>query len=67
MAGYFFFPNLPQAGEKKTWWITEEQHVLSIKRMQDIGRVGKQAWTREKLRRIFLSWHTYLLRKSPPA
>ncbi|KAJ5369187.1 major facilitator superfamily domain-containing protein, partial [Penicillium cataractarum] len=60
VAGYFFFPNLPQGG-KKTWWITEEEHQLSVKRMQEIGRAGKEPWTKAKARRIFSSWHTYLL------
>ncbi|KAJ6076553.1 hypothetical protein N7499_008534 [Penicillium canescens] len=60
VAGYLFFPNLPQGG-KKTWWTTEEEHVLSLKRMQLIGRAGKQPWTKAKMKRILLSWHTYLL------
>ncbi|KAK4149000.1 hypothetical protein C8A00DRAFT_47304 [Chaetomidium leptoderma] len=60
VAGYFFFPNLPQGGQK-TWWITEEEHVLSIKRMEAIRRVGRQSWTKEKIRRTLMSWHTYLL------
>lgn len=29
--------------------------------MQAIGRAGKQPWTRDKVRRILRSWHTYLL------
>lgn len=61
VAGYFFFPNLPQGG-KKTWWITEEEHTLSLERMRLIGRAGKQPWTKAKAKRILLSWHTYLLR-----
>lgn len=64
VAGYFFFPNLPQGG-KKTWWLTEKQHLLSIERMAAIGRAGKQPWTKAKAKRILLSWHTYLLRRSP--
>ncbi|OQE24638.1 hypothetical protein PENSTE_c007G09645 [Penicillium steckii] len=60
VAGYFFFPNLPQGG-KKTWWITAEEHLISVKRMQAIGRAGKQPWSMEKVKRILLSWHTYLL------
>jgi len=64
VAGYFFFPNLPQGG-KKTWWITEEEHSISVKRMQAIGRAGKQPWSMAKVKRILLSWHTYLLRLSP--
>ncbi|KAJ5518609.1 Major facilitator superfamily domain general substrate transporter [Penicillium expansum] len=60
LAGYVFFPNLPQSG-KKTWWTTEEEHLLSIKRMENIGRVGKKPWTIAKAKAILLSWHTYLL------
>ncbi|KAJ5753881.1 uncharacterized protein N7511_008034 [Penicillium nucicola] len=60
VAGYFFFPNLPQGG-KKTWWISEEEHVISLERMQHIGRAGKQPWTKAKAKKILLSWHTYLL------
>lgn len=63
LAGYLFFPNLPQGG-KKTWWTTEDEHILSVKRMQAIGRAGTEPWTRAKARRIFSSWHTYLLRKT---
>jgi MFS family permease len=63
VAGYLFFPNLPQGG-KKTWWTTEAEHQLSVKRMQEIGRAGKQPWTKAKVKRIFSSWHTYLLRMS---
>lgn len=63
LAGYVFFPNLPQSG-KKTWWTTEEEHLLSIKRMENIGRVGKKPWTMAKAKAILLSWHTYLLRES---
>lgn len=61
--GLLFFPNLPQSG-KRTWWTTEAEHVLSIKRMQAIGRAGKEHWTQAKVKRILLSWHTYLLRVS---
>ncbi|KAJ6188780.1 hypothetical protein N7519_003688 [Penicillium mononematosum] len=60
LAGYIFFPNLPQSG-KKTWWTTEEEHLLSIKRMENIGRAGKKPWTKAKVKGILLSWHTYLL------
>ncbi|PWY89167.1 putative allantoate permease [Aspergillus heteromorphus CBS 117.55] len=60
VAGFLFFPNLPQDGQK-TWWTTEEEHVLSVKRMQAIGRAGQEPWTVAKAKRIFLSWHTYLL------
>ncbi|CAG7922067.1 unnamed protein product [Penicillium olsonii] len=60
VAGYVFFPNLPQGG-KKTWWTTEEEHLLSIERMNGIGRAGKDPWTKAKAKKILLSWQTYLL------
>ncbi|KAE8151429.1 major facilitator superfamily domain-containing protein [Aspergillus avenaceus] len=60
VAGFLFFPNLPQDG-KRTWWTTQEEHVLSVQRMEAIGRAGKEPWTVAKAKRIFLSWHTYLL------
>lgn len=65
LAGFLFFPNLPQDG-KKTWWTTEDEHILSVKRMEAIGRAGKEPWTVAKAKRIFLSWHTYLLRSWHP-
>ncbi|GAB1201108.1 hypothetical protein APSETT444_010495 [Aspergillus pseudonomiae] len=61
LAGFLFFPNLPQDG-KKTWWTTEEEHILSVRRMEAVGRAGKEPWTVAKAKRIFLSWHTYVLR-----
>lgn len=61
IAGYFFFPNLPQDGER-TWWTTEEEHILSVKRMQAIGRAGKQPWTKDRVKKVLSSWHTYHLR-----
>jgi MFS family permease len=63
LLGYCFIPNLPQDG-KRTWWITEEERQLSVSRMQTIGRAGREPWTKAKVRRILLSWHTYLLRES---
>ncbi len=63
LLAFIFLPNLPQSGVK-TWWITEREHELSIKRMASVGRAGKQEWTKAKARKILLSWHTYLLRES---
>ncbi|KAJ4422594.1 hypothetical protein N0V82_002713 [Gnomoniopsis sp. IMI 355080] len=60
LAGFIFFPNDPQ-DTKKTWWISEAEHALAASRMKSIGRAAKKPWTKEKAKRIFLSWHTYLL------
>jgi ACS family pantothenate transporter-like MFS transporter len=60
LAGFLFFPNLPQSGVK-TWWITPAEHTLSVKRMQAIGRAGTEHWSVAKFKRIAFSWHFYLL------
>lgn len=60
LIGFFFIPNLPQMG-KRTWWTTQAEHELSVSRLNSIGRAGKQPWTRVKLKKILLSWHTYFL------
>jgi MFS transporter, ACS family, pantothenate transporter len=59
--GFVFFPNLPQNGQK-TWWTTDAEHDLSIRRLKAVGRAGKEPWSRAKAKKILLSWHTYLLR-----
>lgn len=63
LAGFIFFPNDPQ-DKNKTWWISQAEHELAASRMKSIGRAGKKPWTKEKAKRIFTSWHTYLLRES---
>lgn len=60
--GYAFFPNLPQE-DNKTWWTSEAEHQLSIRRMKAVGRAGKEPWTWPKFKRLLFSWHTYILRK----
>lgn len=59
--GYVFFPNLPQDG-KKTGWVTDRERIISVQKMDAVGRAGKQPWTRGKVRSILFSWHTWLLR-----
>jgi len=61
LMGYIFFPNLPHE-DNKTWWTTEAEHQLSVKRMKAIGRAGREPWTLPKVKRLLTSWHTYILR-----
>lgn len=63
LLGYFFFPNLPQDG-KKSWWLSQDEFDLSVSRMQVAGRAGREPWTMVKFKRVFSSWHPYVLRKS---
>ncbi|KIY01808.1 uncharacterized protein Z520_01946 [Fonsecaea multimorphosa CBS 102226] len=60
VTGFIFFPNLPQ-DDNKTWWTTQAEHELSVRRMKAIGRAGREPWTWPKFKRLLFSWHTYLL------
>ncbi|KAJ9602537.1 hypothetical protein H2200_013080 [Cladophialophora chaetospira] len=60
VAGYIFFPNLPQ-DNNKSWWLTQAEDDLSRRRMKTIGRAGREPWTWPKLKRLLFSWHTYIL------
>lgn len=62
--GYIFFPNLPQE-DNKTWWTTQAEHELSVRRMKAVGRAGREPWSWPKFKRLLLSWHTYVLRSYP--
>ncbi|WVQ82938.1 hypothetical protein IAT38_005074 [Cryptococcus sp. DSM 104549] len=60
LLGFVFFPSSPLQ-DKKTWWLTDEEHTLSQTRLIKVGRAGKKPWTRQKVHRIFRSWHIYVL------
>ncbi|OQU97887.1 hypothetical protein CLAIMM_03758 [Cladophialophora immunda] len=60
VTGFIFFPNLPQE-DNKTWWTTQAEHELSVRRMKAIGRAGREPWTWPKFKRLLFSWHTYVL------
>ncbi|CAH0047635.1 unnamed protein product [Clonostachys solani] len=60
VAGWIFFPNLPQ-DNKKTWWLTDSEQVLAKRRMAAVGRAGRQPWSKAKILRIAKSWHTWTL------
>ncbi|TYJ53785.1 hypothetical protein B9479_005545 [Cryptococcus floricola] len=58
--GYVFFPPQPLQG-KKTWWLTDDEFALAKSRLTKIGRAGKSPWSKAKIKRLLLSWHTYFL------
>ncbi|ODN73696.1 hypothetical protein L202_07241 [Cryptococcus amylolentus CBS 6039] len=58
--GYVFFPTQPLQG-KKTWWLTDDEFALAKSRLTKIGRAGKSPWSKAKIKRLLLSWHTYFL------
>jgi hypothetical protein len=61
LLGYAFFPVLPVQGEK-AWWLTQGEYELARSRMDKVGRQGKTPWTRSKVKKLFSSWHIYMLR-----
>lgn len=56
--GYVMFPGLPSSG--KPLWMTEEEHALAQKRMQDIGVEQSKKISIKMLKRVFCHWHFYV-------
>ncbi|OKL59193.1 hypothetical protein UA08_05880 [Talaromyces atroroseus] len=59
IAGYFILPDVPEI--TKSWYLSEEEIKLSQLRMHLEGRKPRSKYTKEKLKRIFSSWHIYLM------
>ncbi|KAI1468569.1 MFS general substrate transporter [Daldinia caldariorum] len=59
MAGFFFFPDVPEI--TRAWWLTKEEIVLANKRMQLEGRANRGKYTKATFKKIFTSWHIYML------
>ncbi|KAH8704223.1 major facilitator superfamily domain-containing protein [Talaromyces proteolyticus] len=59
IAGYFLLPDVPEI--TKSWYLSEEEIKLSQLRMQLEGRKPRSNYTKQKMKRIFSSWHIYLL------
>jgi sugar phosphate permease len=59
LSGFFILPDVPEISNP--WYLTKEEIALSQKRMQLEGRKNRGPLTRKKLKRIFSSWHIYLL------
>ncbi|KAF7157596.1 hypothetical protein CNMCM5623_001970 [Aspergillus felis] len=59
LSGFFILPDVPEISDP--WYLTKEEVALSQKRMQLEGRKNRAPLTTKKLRKIFSSWHIYLL------
>lgn len=59
LAGFFLFPDVPEIC--RAWYLTKEEIALGQKRMELEGRAGRSKYTKAKLKKIFSSWHIYLL------
>jgi ACS family pantothenate transporter-like MFS transporter len=59
VAGFFMFPDLPEI--TRAWYFTPDDVALAKKRMQLEGRANRAPFSKAKFKKIFSSWHIYLL------
>ncbi|KAH6990084.1 major facilitator superfamily transporter [Ilyonectria destructans] len=59
MAGFFFFPDLPEI--TRAWYLTKDDIAIAKRRMELEGRANRSPYTLAKIKKIFSSWHIYLL------
>ena len=59
VAGFFFLPNVPEI--MRAWYLKPDEIALAKKRMELEGRANRAPYTKIKMKRIFTSWHIYLL------
>ncbi|KAI1266542.1 MFS general substrate transporter [Xylariaceae sp. FL1019] len=59
IAGFFLFPDVPEI--TKAWWLTEKDIAIANQRMSLEGRAKRGKYSREKVKKIFSSWHIYTL------
>lgn len=59
IAGFFFMPDVPEI--TRAFWLTPAERELAQQRMVLEGRVNRGEYSRAKFKKIFSSWHVYLL------
>jgi MFS transporter, ACS family, pantothenate transporter len=59
ISGYFLLPDVPEI--TRAWYFTPEERRFAQKRMDLEGRAKRGPYTKAKFRKIFSSWHIYLL------
>ncbi|KAK2753412.1 hypothetical protein FQN55_003541 [Onygenales sp. PD_40] len=59
IAGYFFFPGLPQS-PNRVWWLSERDQKLARARMRDDGVKESKRIGKRMLKRVFTKWHFYV-------
>ena len=59
LLGYVVLPDLPETS--RAWYLTVDERAFGRKRMELEGRKGRRPFTKAKIRKIFSSWHIYLL------
>ncbi|KAI9738406.1 MAG: hypothetical protein M1834_008909 [Cirrosporium novae-zelandiae] len=58
-AGYFVLPDLPEIS--RAFYFKKEEIAYGKKRMELEGRENRKPYTKAKFKKIFSSWHIYLL------
>jgi ACS family pantothenate transporter-like MFS transporter len=59
IAGFFLIPDVPEI--TRAWYFSPEEVALARRRMELEGRANRAPYTRAKFKKIFTSWHLYLL------
>ncbi|KAF5023037.1 hypothetical protein F66182_4921 [Fusarium sp. NRRL 66182] len=59
LLGFAFFPDVPEIS--RSWWLSKDDVELAKHRMTLEGRANRAPYTWEKVKKIFSSWHIYLL------
>ncbi|KAJ5674391.1 uncharacterized protein N7477_004325 [Penicillium maclennaniae] len=59
ISGFFLLPDVPEISSP--WYLSKEEVALAQRRMKEEGRNNRGPYTKAKLKKIFSSWHIYLL------
>lgn len=59
LLGFVFFPDVPEIC--RAFYLSKEEIELGKKRMELEGRAQREPYTKAKFKKIFSSWHIYLL------
>ncbi|CAK7204780.1 hypothetical protein SEUCBS139899_007540 [Sporothrix eucalyptigena] len=59
VAGFFMLPDVPEI--TRAWYFSADEIAIAKRRMQLEGRANRAPYTKAKVKRIFKSWHLYLL------
>ncbi|KAJ5388814.1 hypothetical protein N7509_011355 [Penicillium cosmopolitanum] len=59
ISGFFVLPDVPEISNP--WYLNKDEVELAQKRMKLEGRKERGPFTKSKLKKIFSSWHIYLL------
>ncbi|KAB5557843.1 major facilitator superfamily domain-containing protein [Coniochaeta sp. 2T2.1] len=59
IAGFFLIPDVPEI--TRAWYFSPQEVALARKRMELEGRANRAPYTKAKFKKIFTSWHLYLL------